>query len=82
MPVGILFGSISPWLTPAYFVCLNVDKVIELIVDAAVAFVDGVTDAAEWRTCPWFIGTSSGGLGNIFGKVDFSKIVSTGAASP
>ena len=82
LPVGISFGSISSWLTPAYFVCFNVDKVIELIVDAAVAFVDGVTDAAGWCTCPWFIGTSSGGLGNTLGKVDFSKIVSIGAASP
>ena len=49
LPVGISFGSILPWLTPAYFACLNVDEVIELIVDAAVAFVDGVTDAVKWR---------------------------------
>ena len=47
-PVGILLGSILPWITPAYVVGFKVDKVIELTVDAAVAFVDGVVELDEF----------------------------------
>ena len=82
MPVDISFGSILPWLTPAYFFCLSVDEVMVLTVDAAVAFFDGVAETVEWRTCTCCIGSSSGGGGDFLGNVAFLKIVSTGAAGP
>ena len=74
LPVDISFGSISPWLTPAYYVCIRLDEVMEL---AAVAFVDGVTKSVKWHTCTCFIGSSSGCSGDFLGEVAISKIVST-----
>ena len=55
-------------MTPAYFFCFSVDEVMELIVDTAVAFVEGVTEAVEWCTCTCFIGSSSGGRGDFLGR--------------